>query len=92
MKVPMMQDNQCLWSCETHSEHIILRLLRRIREKTDNELPPGVIGLEPEEVSVVYVETGESGVNFRSLRIDKQGEFLDRWPKGFFEERAEELF
>ena len=21
-----------------------------------------------------------------------QGEFIDRWPKGFFEERAEELF
>ena len=26
---------------ETHSEHIMLRLLRRIRETTDGELPPG---------------------------------------------------
>ncbi|NOY00574.1 MAG: AAA family ATPase, partial [Verrucomicrobia bacterium] len=50
---------------ETHSEHIILRLLRRIREKTENELPPGVLGLEPDGLSVVYVETGESGVKFR---------------------------
>jgi hypothetical protein len=24
--------------------------------------------------------------------VEHQGEFLDRWPKGFFEERAEELF
>jgi hypothetical protein len=24
--------------------------------------------------------------------VDKEGEFIDRWPKGFFEERAEELF
>jgi hypothetical protein len=26
------------------------------------------------------------------LRIDDTGEFIDRWPRGFFEERAEELF
>ena len=29
---------------------------------------------------------------FRLLRVDREGEFIDRWPKGFFEERAEELF
>ena len=27
-----------------------------------------------------------------TLRVDREGEFIDRWPKGFFEERAEELF
>jgi hypothetical protein len=43
-------------------------------------------------MSVVYVESGEKGVHFRRLRIDQTGEFLDRWPRGFFEERAEELF
>src|SRR5262249_3051737 len=26
---------------ETHSEHLLLRLLRRIRETTEDELPPG---------------------------------------------------
>jgi hypothetical protein len=41
---------------------------------------------------VIYVESGESGVQFRPLRVDVEGEFIDRWPKGFFEERAEELF
>ena len=35
---------------ETHSEHIMLRLLRRIRETTENELPPGVIGLSARRV------------------------------------------
>ena len=34
---------------ETHSEHIMLRLLRRIRETTDDELPPSVAGLTPED-------------------------------------------
>lgn len=77
---------------ETHSEHIMLRLLRRIRETTENEVPLGVIGLSPDDLSVIYVESGDSGVRFRPLRVDPEGEFIDRWPKGFFEERAEELF
>ena len=77
---------------ETHSEHIMLRLLRRIRETTENEVPPGAIGLSPGDLSVIYVESGDGGVRFRPLRVDPEGEFIDRWPKGFFEERAEELF
>jgi predicted ATPase len=77
---------------ETHSEHIMLRLLRRIREATENEVPPGSIGMTPDDLSVIYVESGDDGVRFRPLRVDPEGEFIDRWPKGFFEERAEELF
>ena len=70
----------------------MLRLLRRIRETTEDEVPPGVIGLSPDDLSVIYVEGGDGGVRFRPLRVDREGEFIDRWPKGFFEERAEELF
>jgi hypothetical protein len=70
----------------------LLRLLRRIRERTDNELPPGVAGLAAEALSVIYVEGDGQGVRFRPLRVDAEGEFRDRWPKGFFEERAGELF
>jgi hypothetical protein len=77
---------------ETHSEHIMLRLLRRIRETSEEELPPGVTGLQPEDLSVIYVEGSDDGVRFRPLRVDRDGEFLDQWPKGFFEERAGELF
>jgi predicted ATPase len=77
---------------ETHSEHIMLRLLRRIRETAEEELPPNVTGLRPDDLSVIYVEGRDDGVRFRPLRIDQSGEFLDRWPRGFFEERGEELF
>ena len=77
---------------ETHSEHIMLRLLRRIRETTEDELPPGVLGLRADDLSVIYVESGLRGVRFRPLRVDEQGEFRDEWPQGFFEERVEELF
>lgn len=77
---------------ETHSEHIMLRLLRRIRETTEGALPPNVDQLLPEDVSVVYVEADEKGVVFSPLRVDSEGEFLDRWPQGFFDERGKELF
>jgi hypothetical protein len=46
----------------------MLRLLRRIRETTDNELPPGSDPLQPENLSVIYVESDEQGVQFRALR------------------------
>ena len=77
---------------ETHSEHIILRLIRRIREKFEDELPENAIGLDPSDVSVYYVQDTAKGVQFKKLRIDEEGEFIDRWPKGFFDERAAELF
>lgn len=77
---------------ETHSEHLILRLLRRIRETTEGELPPNACPLTPEQVSVIWVEGGDDGTTMKQLEIDETGEFIDRWPRGFFEERAEELF
>jgi AAA ATPase domain/AAA domain, putative AbiEii toxin, Type IV TA system len=77
---------------ETHSEHVMLRLLRRIRETTQGALPPGALGLAVKDIAVIYVENAGDGVRFRPLRVDDDGEFIDLWPKGFFEERAEELF
>jgi hypothetical protein len=77
---------------ETHSEHIMLRLLRRVREQTEGEVPPGVLGLTPDDLSVIYVESSVEGVRFRPLRVSSDGDFVDRWPHGFFAERAEELF
>lgn len=77
---------------ETHSEHIMLRLLRRIRETTEGDLPPGAPAMTADALSVIYVEGDKQGLRFRQLRIDKDGEFRDQWPNGFFEERAGELF
>jgi predicted ATPase len=77
---------------ETHSEHIMLRLLRRIRETTEGDLPPGAPSMSADALSVIYVEGDDQGVQFRQLRIDQDGEFRDQWPNGFFEERAGELF
>ena len=77
---------------ETHSEHLALRLLRRIEETHSGELPEGKPALKPEQVSVVFLEQTDGEVRATRLRIDETGEFIDRWPQGFFEERSDELF
>ncbi|UVM39529.1 AAA family ATPase [Pseudomonas sp. B21-017] len=77
---------------ETHSEHLILRILRRIRETSEGELPGGLQPVSPADVSIVYMEPGEAGVRTRRIEIDSSGEFTTRWPNGFFAERGEELF
>ena len=76
---------------ETHSEHLILRLLKRIRQTSDNELPDGSVPVQGEDVSIIYLEPTENGVVTKRIRVDEDGEFVDRWPQGFFVERREEL-
>ena len=66
---------------ETHSEHLILRLQRLIRNKL----------LEPEDVSIIYVSRGSEGAKALRLHLDEDGDFIDEWPNGFFLERLREL-
>lgn len=76
---------------ETHSEHLMLRLLRRVRETTESELPEGAPAFSADKLSVLYVEKSPNGVHIQRLHVDSAGEFQDRWPKGFFAERMREL-
>jgi hypothetical protein len=85
------RESQVCFLLETHSEHLMLRFLRRIRETDEGNLPPGKNPLKPEELAVYYVEQGDTGISVLPIRISEDGEFIDRWPKGFFEEREEEL-
>jgi hypothetical protein len=77
---------------ETHSEHLILRLLRRVRESTDGTITPPAPRLTPDMLSIVYVQRKKGGIEITPLPITEEGEFTRQWPDGFFEERAEELF
>ena len=77
---------------ETHSEHLMLRFLRRIRETSENELPPGMPPLTPGGIAVYFVEPSETGPRIHRIRIDKEGDFIDHWPRGFFTERMKELY
>ncbi|HSZ68988.1 MAG TPA: AAA family ATPase [Solirubrobacteraceae bacterium] len=81
---------------ETHSEHLMLRLLRCVRQGR----------LDPAELAVLYVEhagahnregasgngTSERGARVLRIDVDSAGDFVQRWPGGFFTERESELF
>lgn len=78
---------------ETHSEHLLLRLLRRVRQAAnlDRSLDPHSLGRE--DLVVLYVDPKPDGTStVKHLRIARDGEFMDRWPNGFFGERGRELF
>ena len=77
---------------ETHSEHLMLRVLRRVRETTDGELPQGATPVRPEDVAVLFVQPGPHGAEIVHLPITADGDFAHPWPDGFFDEREEELF
>jgi hypothetical protein len=77
---------------ETHSEYIALRLLRRIRETSRNIVEKQEYSLKPEDVSFYYFDSINGVTEVKKLRTTPAGEFLDRWPKGFFAEREGELF
>jgi predicted ATPase len=73
---------------ETHSEHILLRLLRRVRETAGKDSQR--LQLLPEELAIYFVEAGTESVQIRLLTIDESGRFS--WPRGFFDEREREFF
>jgi predicted ATPase len=85
-------ENKNCFLLETHSEHLILRILRRIRETAEGELPDGMPPIRPEDVAVLYVKPGEEGAEVIEIPMTEDGDFAQSWPSGFFTERAKELF
>lgn len=81
---------------ETHSEHLLLRIMRRMRETSNDTLPDGASPIRAEDVSVVYVESVETDGDrhsiIREMPLNDQGELVKAWPGGFFEEGLREVF
>lgn len=77
---------------ETHSEHLVLRMLRRIRETTEGTLPPEAQPCTVDDVAVLYIHQQDGAVAVKHLGVSPDGDFLEDWPGGFFEERAGEIF
>ena len=78
---------------ETHSEHVLLRILKRIRQGSKDALVEEGLKIAADELVVLYFDPSPDGsTKVKQLRIDIDGEFLDRWPRGFFTERDQELF
>lgn len=76
---------------ETHSEHLILRIRKRIRHMYDESSSSQKAGSIQQAVSITYLEPTQDGVKARKIELDEEGEFKQRWPQGFFAERREEL-
>lgn len=85
-------ESRNIFVIETHSEHLILRILRRIRETSEGTLEKGFIPVKPDDVCVIYAKPTSSGTQLIRLGITEDGDFADQWPDGFFAERAKELF
>ena len=86
-------NKQSLALVESHSEHMLLRLLRRIRETTNGYLMPEEFKFSNEDLRIYYFKPEPEGhTTVKEIRVDKYGELLTPWPGGFFSERDRELF
>ncbi|MGI9860447.1 DUF3696 domain-containing protein [Moorella naiadis] len=85
-------DDQNRFLIETHSEHLLLRVMRRMRETSNGNLPKNVPMVKPEDVCVLFVQPRGTSSAVRHLELDEDGQFLDAWPGGFFEEGYRERF
>ncbi len=65
---------------ESHSEHFLRRLQRRIAEEK----------LCPEDVALYFCETTASGSVIRELEVDLFGDIRD-WPKDFFGDPVDDI-
>ena len=83
-------DNTCL--IETHSEHLLLRIMRRIRETSTGSLPDGMPDIRPDDVMVLFVEADGPQSIIREMPLNDRGELIRAWPGGFFEEGLREIF
>lgn len=90
--ISQIQEKGPCFILETHSEHLMLRFLRRIRETSEGNLSADNSALTPDQLAIYYIEPGENGMTVSRIRVDQDGEFMDRWPHGFFNERVEELY
>ena len=76
---------------ETHSEHLLLRLMRRMRETQDGASPAPDLTLAPDSITILFVETFEGRSIYREMPLNERGELVKAWPGGFFEEDMNEL-
>lgn len=87
------EQNDSQFLIETHSEHLLLRVLRRIRDTERNKSLSNSLELTNNQVAVYYFDPQVSGeTRVSALPISPLGDFYTDWPRGFFEERNDDLF
>lgn len=85
MMIEAVKNNQDrMFLIETHSEHLMLRLLRRTIDE-------GRLSITPDKISVINVFKHDDEIHYQRQRITDSGDFELDWPEGFFEERYGEV-
>lgn len=78
---------------ETHSEHLLLRLLRRIRDTEKKITSSMELPLKPEDIAIYYFDPQVTGGTVVSRQlVTPLGDFYNDWPRGFFSDRDGDLF
>jgi predicted ATPase len=78
--IDVMQHRQMQIIIESHSEHLLRRLQRRIAEKS----------LTRESIALYFCEMQEGQSRIRELEVDMFGS-IRNWPRDFFGDLTEEL-
>lgn len=76
---------------ETHSEALILRMMRRIRETSASVAPPNR-ALSRDQLAILHVHHEEGASRVVHMRVDEDGDLLQPWPDSFFDQDAMERF
>lgn len=69
---------------ETHSEHLVLRIQRRIRETSASKASPEH-AVTTDDIAVYHVRQTTGQALIRRIDVDRHGEFVQPWPDDFFE-------
>jgi AAA15 family ATPase/GTPase len=78
---------------ETHSEHLLLRLLRRIRDTEKQQSFSDDMRLTNRDIAVYYFDPRvDGGTVVTQQLVTPLGDFYTDWPRGFFAERNRDLF
>lgn len=87
------KENKNQFMIETHSEHLLLRIMKRMRHTAEGKIDSNdVLALTPDDVCLLYVDSDGENTFINELELDRDGTLLDPWPNGFFEEGHKERF
>ncbi len=71
------------WIIETHSESLLFRLLKEMRDGN----------IKHSDLNVFYIDhEKEKGSAIKKMLISENGELISQWPNGFFSTDIEEIF
>lgn len=71
---------ECQYIIESHSEHFLLRLQRRIAEES----------LAAQNVAIHFIKSETDAASIEELKVDPYGNILN-WPAGFFGDEMKDL-